>query len=66
MGTFQVKRFVDGGDYEKVKAETAKKAAEKFYGRELSVVGTTAELRVMVHEMKWPRDPGATLFYDRG
>jgi hypothetical protein len=65
MGTFQVRLFPNGGDYQKVEAKTAKEAAEKLYDRELSEVGSQHQLRVLVHRMKWPRDPSPTLFYDR-
>ncbi len=65
MTTYQVKLYPDG-DYMEIEAETAKEAAEKPYGRELSEVGSQDQLRVMVHEMKWPRDPNPMLFYDRG
>jgi hypothetical protein len=65
MRTFQVTRVSDR-EYQKVEAETTKEAAEKLYGRELSEVGSQHQLRVMVHEMVWPRCPNPILFYDRG
>lgn len=64
MRTFQVRLYPDG-DYKKIEATSAKEAAEERYGRELSETGSNHQLRVMVHEMKWPRDPSPTLFYDR-
>jgi hypothetical protein len=65
MSTFQVRLFPDG-EYQNVEAETAKKAAEIKYGRELAEVGSNHQLRVLVHEMIWPRRPSPMLFYDRG
>ncbi len=66
MATFQVRRFPENDDYQKVEAQTAKEAAEKVYGRALSEVGTNGELRILVHPMMWPRRPSPMLFYDRG
>jgi hypothetical protein len=66
MGIFQVKRFLEGGDYQKIEAKTPKEAAEKVYGRALSEAGTKDQLRVLVHQMIWPRRPSPMLFYDRG
>ena len=51
-------------DYEKVEAASAREAAEKRYGRELSEIGSNHQLRAMVHAIVWRRGP-ATLFYDR-
>jgi hypothetical protein len=64
MGTFQVRLFPDG-EYQKIEAATAKEAAEKLYGRQLSEVGGNRQVRVMVHKMVWPRSPNAILFYER-
>lgn len=64
MSTFQVRLFPDG-DYQKIEASTALEAAEKLYGRPLSDIGSQHQLRVMVHEMIWPRQSSPTLFYDR-
>lgn len=64
MSVYQVKLYPDG-EYEKVEAQTAKEAAETQYGRELFDIGSNHQLRVMVHQMKWPRDPSPILFYDR-
>jgi hypothetical protein len=66
MTIFQVRRFLDGGDYEKVEAQTAKEAAERLYGRPLSEVGSMHQLRMLVHAMIWPRRPSPMLFYDLG
>ena len=63
MTTFQVR--LPDEDYKKIEAKTAKEAAEKLYGRELSEVGSNHQLRVMVHAMTWPRDQNPMLFYDR-
>ena len=65
MTTYQVNLYPDG-DYKKIEAKTAKEVAENLYRRELSEVGSQDQLRVMVREMKWPRDPNPMLFYDRG
>ena len=65
MPIFQV-RLQSGGEYQQIEAARAKEAAEKLYGRELSEVGSLHELRVLVHEMRWPRRPTPMLFYDRG
>ncbi len=65
MSTFQVRLFPDG-EYQKVVAKSAKEAAEKQYGRELSDVGSNPQVRVLVHEMRWPRRPSPILFYDLG
>ena len=64
MSTFQV-RLLSEGDYQKVEASTAKEAAEKYYGSELSEVGNNDQLGVLVHKMMWPRAPSPILFYDR-
>ncbi len=64
MGTFQVRLF-PVGEYEKVEAGSAKTAAEKKYGGELSETGGKHELRVLVHPMIWPRRPSPILFYGR-
>ena len=65
MSVFQVRLFPEG-EYQKIDAATALEAAEKLYGGQLSEVGRKDQLRVMVHEMIWPRRPSAMLFYDRG
>jgi hypothetical protein len=65
MSLFQVRLFPQG-EYQKVEAVTAKEAAERQYGHELSKVGSNDQLRVLVHEMRWPRRPSPMLFYDRG
>jgi hypothetical protein len=64
MSTFQVRLYPDG-EYQKIEAASALEAAETLYGRQLSEIGTNYQLRVMVHEMRWPRRPSAMLFYDR-
>ena len=46
-----------------IEAKTAKEAAERLYGRELSEVGSIDHLRVMVRE---PCGRKAMLFFDRG
>ena len=63
MSVFQVRLFPKG-EYQKVNAASAKHAAEMQYGSELSEVGRMDQVRVLVHQMKWPRDPSPTLFYD--
>lgn len=65
MSIFQVRLFPEG-EYEKIEAGSALAAADKLYGRPLSEVGRRDQLRVMVHEMIWPRRPSAMLFYERG
>jgi hypothetical protein len=65
MSVFQARLFPEG-EYQKIEATTALKAAESLYGQPLSDTGGRHELRVMVHEMTWPRRPSAMLFYDRG
>lgn len=65
MSLFQVRLFPQG-EYEKVEAATAKEAAEQQYGNKLSDAGRNDQLRVLVHEMIWPRRPSPMLFYDRG
>jgi hypothetical protein len=64
MSTFQVRLFPEG-DYQKVEANSAREAAQKHYGGELSETGTNHQLRVLVHKMMWPRAPSPILFYDR-
>ena len=65
MSTFQV-RLLSENDYQKVEASSAKEAAETGYGRELSEIGSNHQLRVLVHQMMWPRRASPMLFYDRG
>jgi hypothetical protein len=65
MSVFQVRLFPQG-EYQKVEAATAKEAAERQYGHDLSDAGSNHQLRVLVHEMRWPRRPSPMLFYDRG
>jgi hypothetical protein len=65
MPIFQV-RLQSGGEYQQIEMARAKEAAEKLHGRELSKVGSLHEVRVLVHEMRWPRRPSPILFYDRG
>jgi len=65
MSVFQVRLFPEGG-YQKIEAATAKEAAERQYGHELSDAGSNGQLRVLVHEMRWPRRPSPMLFFDRG
>src|SRR3954454_2232741 len=59
MSTFQV-RLLSEGDYQKIEANSAKEAAEKHYGSELSEIGNHHQLRVLVHKMMWPQAPSAT------
>ena len=62
-GIFRVKRYPDG-KYENIEAESKKDAAEKFYGRNLSEVGSTHQLRVMLRAVA-SREQSAALFYDQ-
>jgi hypothetical protein len=62
MTTYKVKNYRNE-KYMDIEANTAKEAAEKLYGRELSEVGSIDHLRVMVRE---PCGRKAMLFYDLG